>query len=110
MRRGRHRRRNEGLPSLHGIAGRQQVRRMVVGKLRAQLVPLHGKDALGLFYLALGRTTGMRHCPVRMALRRPEQHERQHNEKPRQDRALPHRALSCLPVHGRAFHPCAAQT
>jgi hypothetical protein len=100
VRRRRHRRCKEKLPSLGGSAGRHHVRRIVVGKLSAQQMPLHGEDALGLLDLALSNRTGMRQRPVRMALRHAEQHERQQHEKPRQDRArssrpvLPHRAMA----------------
>lgn len=77
MCRGRNRRRNAGLASLCGIAGRRRVKRMVVGQLRAQQVPLHRQNTLCLLYLTLGNRTGMRQRPAHIALRHVKKYERQ---------------------------------
>lgn len=55
----------------------------------AQQVPLRAGDAEGLLDLALGSWPGIRRHAVRMTLRQTEQHKRQHDEKPRQDRSRP---------------------
>ncbi|MEC5325497.1 hypothetical protein [Aurantimonas sp. A3-2-R12] len=93
---------------MRGFEGRARlycVRRSVVGQLRAQQLTLDGEDTLGLLDLALGSRTGIRRHPVRTKLRQTEQHKRQHNKKPRQDRAK-----SSHIVRQRVCHPRAAQT
>ena len=105
MRRRRYRCSSARWPNLHGSARHHGVWRRIVGQLRTQQVPLRRWDAKGLLDLALGSWPGISRHAIRMSLRQTEQHKRQHNEKPRQDRSKPSHI-----VRRRVCHPWAAQT
>ena len=111
MRRARYRRERSGLNALQDNASRHCVRVIILGKLRAQQMPLNRQDALCLLAPGFGGRTGLGHEPAGLTLRHAEQHERQRDEKPGNGRAPDHSMLSWLRVTAEcACHPWAAHT
>ena len=89
---------------------RQGGQRGILPRMRAGQVPLNVQEAIGRPGLNLRNWRGMIHGCEGLALRRSEQEQRQHREKPQQDPARPHRGRTQVPAGWRGCHPCAAQT